>query len=197
MGSGLMITAMVQHMPSLAQAAILTIVLNGFNLLPLLPMDGGWFWHALIFSRNKWAESIFRILTGLGVVLGSFMFLSGSVILPIVGVFTMVGAFRTFKIAKITAELQAGGVGARLSNGGIPVWFTEEVMEKIHLNMPKAQMNAKQVGQVVLDVYERLSSPRATVLQVCLLALVYFGSLALALIFIVLPFVVRALAQIE
>ena len=34
------------------------IFLNAFNLLPIFPLDGGHFFHALIFSRNVWMETL-------------------------------------------------------------------------------------------------------------------------------------------
>ncbi|HEY3804543.1 MAG TPA: site-2 protease family protein [Kofleriaceae bacterium] len=55
----------------LRSLAVVLLVVNAFNLLPLEPLDGGRLWQLLLFSRNRHAEIGFRAITGLAVVAGS------------------------------------------------------------------------------------------------------------------------------
>ena len=48
--------------PLFLKIAIVMILLNGFNLLPVLPLDGGWIFHTLIFSRHYIMETTFRVI---------------------------------------------------------------------------------------------------------------------------------------
>jgi len=47
---------MIAHRTGLTYGAFLFIFINGINLLPVLPLDGGRFLHATLFSRNRWLE---------------------------------------------------------------------------------------------------------------------------------------------
>lgn len=58
--------ALFFQQPQLAGAALLMLILNGFNLLPLLPLDGGWVVHAVLFVRNPLLDVGFRLLAILG-----------------------------------------------------------------------------------------------------------------------------------
>ena len=49
-------------------AAMLCIFINGFNLLPLLPFDCGHVVGTILFSRHRILDSVFRILTALGIL---------------------------------------------------------------------------------------------------------------------------------
>jgi Zn-dependent protease len=46
----------------LNRAAFYLLFLNGFNLLPILPFDGGHVLQATLFCRNRWLDIGFRIL---------------------------------------------------------------------------------------------------------------------------------------
>jgi len=48
------------------------LFINGFNLLPFHPLDGGRFFDYLLFSRNPKIEIIFKVVTGL--LLGGLAF---------------------------------------------------------------------------------------------------------------------------
>lgn len=43
--------------------AIMLLAINGFNLLPILPLDGGWLIQSLLLARRPWLEFTFRCLT--------------------------------------------------------------------------------------------------------------------------------------
>ncbi|MEO0532128.1 MAG: site-2 protease family protein, partial [Planctomycetota bacterium] len=67
-GVGLGVIAMIKQQDLLMEAAVLTVILNGFNLLPSLPLDGGWVLHGLLFSRHAFLDLLSRLL-GIGLLL--------------------------------------------------------------------------------------------------------------------------------
>ena len=46
----------------IGQISIWLLFINGFNLLPIFPFDGGRFLFDVIFSRQKYVEAIFKVL---------------------------------------------------------------------------------------------------------------------------------------
>src|SRR5688500_19903755 len=49
--------------PLLLKIGVTSVVLNGFNLLPVLPLDGGWFLHAILLSLYYLIEMLFLLCT--------------------------------------------------------------------------------------------------------------------------------------
>ena len=47
----------------LMQISIMLLFINGFNLLPIFPFDGGRFLFDVILSRQKYIEAIFKVFT--------------------------------------------------------------------------------------------------------------------------------------
>jgi Zn-dependent protease len=56
------------HRAELAQAATLLALINGFNLLPVLPLDGGRLLNQILFSRNRYLEGAFLFVTVLALI---------------------------------------------------------------------------------------------------------------------------------
>ena len=54
--------------PLLIEASLMAVALNGFNLIPVLPLDGGWVMHTLLFSRHPLLDLLFRITAVLALV---------------------------------------------------------------------------------------------------------------------------------
>jgi hypothetical protein len=81
------------------------LLVNFFNLLPILPLDGGHIARLLIFGRHPWSEVVFRVgalvaLVGLGLALHT----------PVLGVIAGASALalpHTLRVAKLGRELTA------------------------------------------------------------------------------------------
>src|SRR5215213_10087351 len=54
--------------PRVVEVALLMLILNGFNLLPLLPLDGGWVVHAVLFARHPVLDGVFRLAAAVGMI---------------------------------------------------------------------------------------------------------------------------------
>jgi Zn-dependent protease len=71
-----------------APAAFLLIVINGFNLLPIYPLDGGRLLNMLFLSRQPFWEALFLVVSGIGLALLGW--LNGSWLLGVIAVFCLV-----------------------------------------------------------------------------------------------------------
>ena len=65
---------------NLLWASALFGLINGFNLLPVFPLDGGRLLNQILFSRNRYLEGVFQVLAALafiayGVTQGRYFFL--------------------------------------------------------------------------------------------------------------------------
>ena len=71
----------------LYDAVLLLVALNLFNLLPLVPLDGGRFLQVVVFSRAPILDSGFQLLACLGLVVLSFAFKT-----PVLGILALLTA---------------------------------------------------------------------------------------------------------
>src|SRR5262245_43120083 len=73
MGLALSFVALFSDYPWLEKFAVLTVILNAFNLLPFVPLDGGWFLNASLFCRRAWLETGFKVAAVIALVLATIM----------------------------------------------------------------------------------------------------------------------------
>ena len=187
----LAIVAAVYDMPLLRQSAIYLVVINGFNLLPLIPLDGGWVMHALFFSRHPWLDATFRVAAAV------LMILAG-IFLPAI----FLAIFGGFMLIAIPVVLRNGRIAHKLTHENVPVASGDEqsvppeTMKRIVDELPKegAQGTPKFLAQSTLQIFEILNtkSPRGTVTFGLLF--LYIGSI-LACLAVPLAFNMAALGQ--
>ena len=67
--------------------ALILIVVNALNLLPIEPLDGGQLFSVLLYSRNRHLEIIVRAITAVGIVVLSIFY--GEWIFVVIGVFML------------------------------------------------------------------------------------------------------------
>ena len=84
---------------------ILTIFLNLFNLLPVMPLDGGQVVNEIILSRSPRAELVFNLLGILA--LGYFAYSTDSYILGAFVLFLLMSVTPTFQISTVIKSVQA------------------------------------------------------------------------------------------
>jgi Zn-dependent protease len=109
-GGALGLFAILTDQSWASRIALMALLLNGINLLPILPLDGGWLMHTLVFCRRYWLEGTFHLLAGL--IMIGYRFAGGEkfwLFLGIVMLFTSPAAFR---MAKIAHRLKARGVSS-------------------------------------------------------------------------------------
>jgi Zn-dependent protease len=72
LGCVLVVASLIAQSPGLTKAAFMLLVINGFNLLPIIPLDGGRLFQLLVFSRHRYLELGFTLLTSLALLGLSF-----------------------------------------------------------------------------------------------------------------------------
>jgi len=142
--------------PLLLEAATMMIILNGFNLLPVLPLDGGWVMHAIIFSRHYLLDVGFRLaaamlLIGVGVSLGASL-------LTILGVAMLIGIPTSYRVAKIVGVLRGQGLTlASADDQSIPVETAVRILDELDAVFPTG-LATRQMAQFAVNVFEALNA---------------------------------------
>ena len=68
LGTPVAVVGFLLNEPKVVDAAFMMLILNGFNLLPFLPLDGGWVVHAVLFVRSPVLDVVFRVVAALGMI---------------------------------------------------------------------------------------------------------------------------------
>jgi len=140
----------------LVTGAIFTVILNGFNLLPILPLDGGWVMHTLLFSRHYTLDFGFRVLAVAALV--GWGVKSDDRILLLLGVFMAMGLPAALKLARITTRLRKQGLPELSADSqSIPQITAEAIIGEVKAAFPKHH-NAKMLAQHTLNVFESLNA---------------------------------------
>jgi TPR repeat protein len=108
LGSAIGLAGLLWKSESMTKIAMTAVALNGFQLLPVLPLDGGRVMHALLFSRDHRLDALFRVLAA-GALAG-VGFLSGGWVFVFLGLFMLAGVQHEYKTARIAAELRRGEI---------------------------------------------------------------------------------------
>ncbi len=102
LGCGLGTLWMLEPSPFLGKCALMLLLLNGLNLLPLYPLDGGRFLNQVLFSRSRHIEAFCRIGMGGGMVLIGW----GDWILSALGIFVVLSTPYVFRVASTAVALR-------------------------------------------------------------------------------------------
>jgi len=141
----------------MVSAAMLTLVLNALNLLPVLPLDGGWIVHHLLFSRHYFLDIGFRIVTALLLLVGSA--LVSDRILVGLGIFMVIGLPTAFRLGRLTHRLRPQLAAFSTDSQTIPNETAVTILDHIDKDFPAA--STKLRAQLALNVFESLNSPAA------------------------------------
>lgn len=102
--------------------AYLALYVNAFNLLPIMPLDGGQFLNETLFNRFPKAELIFKILAIIG--LGCLSYFFASWVFGVIALFMFITLHFSYQMAKIARDLRNE---AGFKDGDI----TEEKIDRI------------------------------------------------------------------
>ena len=164
----------------LASVASVLLLLNGFNLLPILPLDGGWVVHALIFSRHAVLEVIFRALAIIG--LGYLALTSSSILLGYVALNMAMTLPTTYRLGQIASRLRRQGLSPfSQDNQSIPHDAAVTILDEIRRVFPKLT-SAKTAATHALSVFQSINARPPGWLATSGLLLGYLGSLLIAIV---------------
>lgn len=179
-GLGLGIVALVRGGELLLQGSIIMVIINGFNLIPALPLDGGWVVHGLLFSRHAFLDLIFRI--GAIALLFFIAAVGGGWILGAIGGAMLVGLPTAFHVARITDRLRAverfPGV---TDEAEIPPEAIVRISQELDQAFPKG-IALKNKAKLTSQIFQNINSPAPGPLGTLALGAVYMGSLLTAVI---------------
>jgi Zn-dependent protease len=172
----------------LGQAALFFVFVNAFNLLPLLPLDGGHFLDHILFCRSRYLEAAFRALAGAGLALVGYVALD-SYVLAFLGVIVATSARRAFRLAtaakEVAAEMPSDGGTAAESP---PLEMVETIIRKARRWL-FPERSPRNIAMQVREVWERVNArPPGAVATVALLALYAASVLSVAVVPIALGF---------
>lgn len=128
--------------------AYLSLYLNAFNLLPLIPLDGGHFWNETLFDRFPKAAFVFKIFAIIGFALLAYVF--RSLVFGIITFVILLTLGRSYKLSKMAKRLRAieGFPGDTL---------TEEKIEKIRTEIDREHLYS--------DKYQKLDRDHKTLID--------------------------------
>lgn len=153
-GGVLACVGIVLHHALLMKAAMLTLLINGFNLLPVLPLDGGRIVQVLLFSRHYGLDLAFRIVTV--VILAALGFLPGGRIFFYMAIAMGISIPSAIRTGKIAQELRTQGVGPRPGDDQtIPLDVAEKIISRLKAGVTsRLSQQTKTLAQQTLSVYE-------------------------------------------
>lgn len=166
---------------TLLAASLLLLGINALNLLPLLPLDGGWIVHALVFSRHPLSDVVFRV--GTVTLLFGLFALSQQRLWMYLGIATLVSIPWAYRIAKIAKKIRAKGIAAISEDGQtIDRDVAVQILHEIRATSP-AGIKPKQGAQITLQVFDALNTRPPSIAASLLIGMVHFGAFVSAVVF--------------
>jgi Zn-dependent protease len=144
------------HIRILYRIAIVSLLLNGSNLLPVLPLDGGWVFHSLVFSRHYILDVVFRALAAVILIVGSAFLKIKS--LMYVGILMLITLPVTYRMVRVAAALKRRGFEpVSADSQTIPSATALAIIGEVKRSTRKPQSN-KSVAQQTLQIFEMLNA---------------------------------------
>jgi len=155
LGAALGFAGVATHHPLLIKVGVTAVVLNGFNLLPVLPLDGGWILQAILLSRHHLIELLFRIGAIIALMVASA--LTDDPVTRYIAIFMAVSLPAMHKIARITNDLRKSKL-APVSDDDqtIPPATADTIVARVKERFPK--LSNKLAAQHTLQIFENLNA---------------------------------------
>jgi Zn-dependent protease len=170
--------------PLLRTAALMLIGLNAFNLLPLLPLDGGRLLQLVLFSRQRHLEAAFRVLTAL--VLAWISYAIGAWLLLGVAVMMLISTGATIRTSSIISRWRRSGLPPPTSaSGPIPAAEALPLVQQVRAAFPQIK-DPKGLATLVRNIIERLHASPPGILGSIVALVLHVGSFVVALVALVL-----------
>jgi hypothetical protein len=172
--------ALSTHNFQLQGIASLALLINGINLIPVVPLDGGWILHAILFSRTLMLEKIFLGVAGAALVLATL--LGYGQLWIYLGILMLLAWPALTRVTRTAARLRANGIqSASIDDQTIPPETALTILREVKKEAKGTQLNRHLAGQT-LDIFQRLNATPPGVAASAILLTVYLtaGVLAVA-----------------
>ncbi|MGH8022018.1 MAG: site-2 protease family protein, partial [Limisphaerales bacterium] len=144
------------HKPILFKIALVSVLLNGINLIPVLPLDGGWIFHSLLFSRHYMLDVVFRTLAAVVLMVGAAMLKLKSLLY--VGILMLIALPATYRMVRIAASMKKQGfVPVSEDDQTIPAATAQAIIAEVRRSNTRPQSN-KSIAQQTLRIFEMLNA---------------------------------------
>jgi Zn-dependent protease len=152
-------------------ASLLFGMINGFNLLPIFPLDGGRLLNLILFSRNRFLESGFLVLAALALL--SYGAAKDYKIFLFLGGWLIISLGPTFKMNTIAQDI-GGQFRNQLPsmNDPIPMQIFRAIIGQVKDRFPAAK-TPKGMAGMVFRVWERMHVRPPGALATVILLFVY------------------------
>jgi membrane-associated protease RseP (regulator of RpoE activity) len=148
----------------LVEFAWVSLVLNAFNLLPIMPLDGGQFTNDTLFSRFPVLELVFRLLAI--VALGGLAVSGQMWLLGVVAFFMLLSTPLAFRRARLIRDARRDPAWQTRPLDREAVAALREMVTRIHHGIAPEKLAAKlpeHVHGVWLEIRKRFPGPGRTV----------------------------------
>lgn len=184
LGALLAFVALVRPEPWLRQAALFALLFNAWNLLPVLPLDGGWVAHGLLFSRHPLLDVGFRLVACLALLVYSVF--SSTLLLGLIGGAMLLALPTTYRIALVRQQLQREGFApGAADDDSIPAADALRIAHALRQRLPPTGLRIAHVAQFTLNVFEMLNAKPPGVLGTLLLGGTHLGAIVMAVVMLV------------
>ena len=155
----------------------LLVVLNGFNLLPILPFDGGRVFQVLLFGRLPWLDVVFRVVAIAAV--GYLASLDTPVLFVVAGLMALglrEGARIAFAVAKLRRTTPLPADPARLTAAQLQALYDTAAALVPH--QVQETLRLRRIAGAIRAVFDGTARKAASPLASILLLLLWAGALA-------------------
>jgi Zn-dependent protease len=161
-GTVLLVVALVLHNELFFRIGLFALIINTFNLIPILPFDGGWVAHAALFSRHPKLDVGFRLVAAL-LLIGIGLIVPGTRFLTFVAIASLLALPMAYKLATIVSELrQIPAIGVSPDSQTIPTATARIILAKVRERFNR-NLTASLAAQHVARVFESLNARPASV----------------------------------
>lgn len=166
--------------------ALALLLVNAFNLLPILPLDGGWVANAVLFCRNSFFDVAFRGGAA-AILLGMYLLFESSICL-VFAVIVAMGVPMALRIHRVVRCVEQRHVTrASVDDEHIPREAAVEIAREVRRDLGTRRVPTSLIAQLVVQVFERINarapSAAASSGLLALHAAGLLGALAVAVVF--------------
>jgi Zn-dependent protease len=149
------------------------LILNTFNLLPLIPLDGGHFFEAVLFARSPMLRALFSAAAG--VVLALIAIVARDVMFALLAFIVFASIRHAYYSGKLAAQMKremAQQPEAESVLRDVPSHCIERLIPLLEQRLPEQMCNARGIAGAVRNIWNIVwFTPPSALASVCLLLL--------------------------